>query len=90
MTNLYSQNTPWSFWLCEPDPPREAWLEACRNAIPVIGMSHQVEDIDTAIALTLGDKPIRPEGEDDNTAPASPKSTSEEDTGTDEGDTDTE
>ena len=55
MTNLYCQNTPWSFWLCEPDPPREAWLEACRNAIPVIGMSHQVKDIDTAIALTLGE-----------------------------------
>jgi peptidoglycan/xylan/chitin deacetylase (PgdA/CDA1 family) len=55
MTNLWHQNTPNNFWLCHPDPPEEAWLQAYRAAFPVLGLSHQVDDIDTAISLTLGE-----------------------------------
>ena len=55
MTNLQRRNTPKSFWLCEPSPPSETWLEAYRKAIPTLGISHKVDDIDTVTELTLGE-----------------------------------
>lgn len=55
MVNLHRQNTPKNLWLCEPDPPDEAWSEAYRKAIPTLGICQNVEDIDTVTELTLGE-----------------------------------
>jgi len=55
MTNLWYQNTPRDFWQCQPDPPQEAWIKAYQEALPTLGLSHQIDDIDTANTLTLGE-----------------------------------
>jgi peptidoglycan/xylan/chitin deacetylase (PgdA/CDA1 family) len=55
MTNLWCGNSPRNFWLCQPDPPEEAWLEAYQKALPSLGLSHPVDDIDAALSLTLGE-----------------------------------
>lgn len=55
MMNLWRENTPRNFWLCQPDPPEEAWLRAYQEALPSLGLNHPVDDIDIAIYSTLGE-----------------------------------
>lgn len=55
MSNLWSENTPSNFWLLNPDPPDEAWLEAYKKAFPVLGISQDINDIETASFLSLGE-----------------------------------
>jgi len=59
--NLWSENTPSLFWLCQPDPPEEVWREAIRRAFPVLGLPYQIDEIETALTLTLGEARFGPE-----------------------------
>jgi len=56
MNNLWSSNTPRNFWQCWPDLPEDMWQAAYHKAFPIIGLQqHKINDIDTLIALTLGE-----------------------------------
>lgn len=61
MMNLWRENTPRNFWLCQPDPPDEVWLQAYHEAFPSMGLSHQVDDIDIATSFTLGEGQFGPD-----------------------------
>ena len=54
-TNLWRCNTPDRFWMFQPDPSQEVWREVYRRVIPSLGLSGQVDDIDVATFLTLGE-----------------------------------
>lgn len=53
--NLWSDNTPSRFWLCQPDLPQEVWNEAVKQAMPMLGLQGEVADIDSVLELTLGE-----------------------------------
>jgi peptidoglycan/xylan/chitin deacetylase (PgdA/CDA1 family) len=53
--NPWRENTPRNFWLCQPDPPQEAWLQAYQEAFPSLGLCHQVDNMDMAASFTLGE-----------------------------------
>ncbi|MBN1963816.1 MAG: hypothetical protein JW910_04160 [Anaerolineae bacterium] len=55
MSNLWSANTPASFWCCEPDPADELWHEAVTAALPVLELPVAVEDAHAVAAATLGE-----------------------------------
>ncbi len=53
--NLWTQNTPDRFWLCQPDLPAGVWQDAVVYATPQLGLSKQPEDIDALLQATLGE-----------------------------------
>jgi len=53
--NFWSENTPRNFWLSQPELIEEVWVEAMRRTFPVLGLPHKIDDIDTALKLTLGE-----------------------------------
>jgi len=55
MTNLWTTNQPGSFWQCQPNPPDEVWQDAIYKAIPALGLPDAQSDMDTVLALTLGE-----------------------------------
>jgi hypothetical protein len=55
MTNLWSTNHPCNFWQCQPHPTNEVWLDAISKALPAIGLLDAQPDMDTILALTLGE-----------------------------------
>jgi len=52
---LWSFNTPAHFWLCQPDLPEELWQDAIRKSIPILGLANDRSDIESLLALTLGE-----------------------------------
>lgn len=56
MTNLWNANHPRKFWQCLPDPVDDVWKKAVTEAFPILGLSQAQPDIDTILALTLGEK----------------------------------
>ncbi len=44
--NLWSQNTPEKFWLCEPDMQAELWEKAIAQSINVLELSEAPKSID--------------------------------------------
>jgi hypothetical protein len=61
MSNLWSSNTPASFWLCQPDLPEDQWQAAVQRAIPVLGLSPQPDDVDRLVSLVLGEGQFGPD-----------------------------
>lgn len=55
MMNLWDQNTPRNFWQFQPDPSERELELAVRNAIPILGLNIQPEEIETLLELTLGE-----------------------------------
>jgi peptidoglycan/xylan/chitin deacetylase (PgdA/CDA1 family) len=55
MTNLWNANPPRKFWQCQPDPVDDVWKKAITEALPALGLSQAQQDIDTILALTLGE-----------------------------------
>jgi peptidoglycan/xylan/chitin deacetylase (PgdA/CDA1 family) len=55
MTKLWSSNTPDRFWRFWPDPSQDVWREVYRRAIPSLGLSRPLDDIDVANSCTLGE-----------------------------------
>ena len=53
--NLWSANHPQKFWQCQPDPSGDIWLDAIAGASPLIELTDAQTDIDTLLALTLGE-----------------------------------
>ena len=53
--SLWSLNTPANFWLCQQDFPEELRLEAIRKSIPFLGLAGDQCDIESVLALTLGE-----------------------------------
>ncbi len=60
-TNLWSPNHPRNFWLCEPQPSDEAWQAAIAAALPVLGLPLAQADVDTVLALILGEGRFGPD-----------------------------
>jgi peptidoglycan/xylan/chitin deacetylase (PgdA/CDA1 family) len=55
MTNLWTANQPGSFWQCQPNPPDEVWQDVIKKALPALGLTNAQSDMDTVLALTLGE-----------------------------------
>jgi len=55
MTNLWSSNTPWNFWLCQPDLPIELWQETVQRASPCLGLTTQPQDMEDLLTMVLGE-----------------------------------
>lgn len=60
-TNLWISNHPRNFWQCQPDPSDEVWQEAIEKALPLLGLPVAQPDIDTVLALTLGEGQFGPD-----------------------------
>jgi hypothetical protein len=55
MANLWSSNTPERFWLSEPAISEQQWHAAIQKAVPLLGLPVQADDVDTLLALSLGE-----------------------------------
>jgi peptidoglycan/xylan/chitin deacetylase (PgdA/CDA1 family) len=55
MENLWKANTPQKFWMLDPDPIEKDWQEAVMKALPKLGLNSQIDGIDSALLLTLGE-----------------------------------
>jgi len=55
MSNLWSANHPRNFWQCELDLSDEIWQKVIINAFPVLGLDRAQPDIDSILALALGE-----------------------------------
>lgn len=53
--NLFSTNTPWNFWQCQPNPSMDQWKAAVKKASTCLGLALNGVEIETIIALTLGE-----------------------------------
>jgi len=60
MTNLWSTNTPATFWQCRPNPSEEQWQAAIQRAAPILNLGVQPADIDVLLALVLGEAQFGP------------------------------
>ena len=60
MENLWIENTPARFWLCQPDLSDRQWEEACQKALPVLGLPVQPQDSKTMTELVLGEAQFGP------------------------------
>ena len=58
--NLWSCNSPDLFWLCQPNPPQDAWRAAIQKACPILGISVDPGDCDGLLAMTLGEGQFGP------------------------------
>ncbi|NLF79482.1 MAG: hypothetical protein GX573_27635 [Chloroflexi bacterium] len=61
MAHLWSSNTPAQFWRLQPDPLPEAWTAAVTAAAPVLGLPTGARDLDTLLALSLGEGQFGPD-----------------------------
>jgi peptidoglycan/xylan/chitin deacetylase (PgdA/CDA1 family) len=59
-TNLWNTNHPRNFWQCQPDVSEEIWQTAIVHALPVLGLVDAQSDMDTILALTLGEARFGP------------------------------
>jgi hypothetical protein len=55
MANLWTTNHPRHFWQCQPDPSNEVWQKVIEEAFPVLELDGTQIDIDSILALTLGE-----------------------------------
>jgi len=55
MNNLWSSNHPRSFWQTQHDFSDEVWQNAIAKALPLLGLTTIQTDIDSVLALTLGE-----------------------------------
>ena len=53
--NLWSANTPASFWMCEPDPPASQWQLAIQKALPILELPLSSQNLDELSTMTLGE-----------------------------------
>lgn len=53
---LWSLNKPAHFWLCQPELPSNLWLQAIRKSISLLGLEEEQSDIESILALTLGEE----------------------------------
>jgi hypothetical protein len=53
--SLWSHNHPRLFWQCQPDFPDDIWENAIAQALPLLGLTITRGDIDTVLAMTLGE-----------------------------------
>ncbi len=61
-TNHWTTNNhPRNFWQCESDLSDEIWQTAIINALPALGLNEAQPDIDSILALTLGEARFGPE-----------------------------
>ncbi|MGE5072403.1 MAG: hypothetical protein ACM3MF_03170, partial [Anaerolineae bacterium] len=60
-SNLWSENHPRNFWLCRPTASDQAWESAVAAALPVLGLDTANADIDSILALTLGEGRFGPD-----------------------------
>jgi peptidoglycan/xylan/chitin deacetylase (PgdA/CDA1 family) len=58
--NLWRNNTPSNFWLCQPDPPQEIWDEAICKALPLLSLPGTITEISLALEATLGESRFGP------------------------------
>ena len=61
MEELWSFNTPQRFWQCQPNPPEQLWQEAVRRSIPRLCLANGKCDVNSILALTLGEGRYGPE-----------------------------
>lgn len=61
MSNLWNLNHPRNFWQCQPDPSEEVWQAAIAGAIPSLGLPQTQPNIETILALTLGEARFGPD-----------------------------
>ncbi len=54
--DLWSSNHPCSFWQCRPHVSDELWQKAITSALPILGLGEAPLDINSALALTLGER----------------------------------
>lgn len=60
MQNLWSINHPRNFWQCQPDFSDEIWTEALLRALPLLGLTSSVQNVDQVLELTLGEAQFGP------------------------------
>lgn len=60
MMNLWTENSPNRFWLCEPEPAAELWQVAAQEANPVLALVKDNNDIEMTLELTLGEGQFGP------------------------------
>jgi len=61
MANLWSYNTPARFWLCQSAVSEDQWQAAIQKAVPLLEPSVQPYDIETLLALVLGEAQFGPD-----------------------------
>lgn len=61
MDNLWSKNHPRNFWLLQVDPPEKIWQEAIHKAIPILLLPIKPDNVETILALTLGEGQFGPQ-----------------------------
>lgn len=54
-SNLWYENSPQNFWLCDPNPPDHIWQDAIQKSLPVLGLDDQIGDVRQILHLTLGE-----------------------------------
>lgn len=59
--NLWSANHPRHFWQTVPDLPEELWQAAIAEALPALGLTSAARDVDSILALTLGEARFGPD-----------------------------
>jgi len=60
MSNLWSTNHPRNFWQCQSDTSDEVWQKAVVEALPALKLNGVQPDIDSILALTLGEARFGP------------------------------
>ena len=60
ISNLWSSNTPASFWLCQAELPEDQWRAAIQRTVPILGLSPQPDDVDHLLSLVLGEGQFGP------------------------------
>lgn len=60
MENLYSTNTPWNFWQCQPNPSLDLWKAAIQQASACLGLPNHETQIERILTLTLGEGQFGP------------------------------
>ena len=61
MSNLWASNHPRNFWQCCPDLSDDVWQDAIIKSIPLLRLEDEECDIDSALALTLGEERFGPD-----------------------------
>jgi hypothetical protein len=55
MANLWNENTPRKFWLCQPDIPDEIWEDAIQKALPILGLHNSANGLEDVLSSVLGE-----------------------------------
>jgi len=53
--NLWHTNHPREFWQCRYPFDEECWLQAVKNALPLLNIDFETDDIDDLLKMTLGE-----------------------------------